>query len=161
MFHPDMVAGGGTYYLGPMKDAAAAIGIELIPAQVRTPSEIEHVFTTFGSESGTGLVTLPDVFLFKHRDVILARVNQQRIPAVYFSGGFVRDGGLVFYGVEAIDTYPLAASYVDRILKGVKPADLPVQAPTRFRLLINLKAAQAIGLPIPPMLLARADEVIE
>ncbi len=113
------------------------------------------------ASSNAALIVLPGVFTFVHRGAIIALAARHRLPAVYPYRYHVTGGGLISYGVETVDLYRRAASYVDRILKGEKPADLPVQAPTKFELVINLKAAQALGLTVPPTLLGRADEVIE
>jgi putative ABC transport system substrate-binding protein len=110
---------------------------------------------------GGGLVVPPDNFSYVHRGLIFAMAARHRVPAVYPFRFMVREGGLVSYGVDLGETFPRAAEYVDRILKGTKPADLPVQAPTRFELVVNLKTAKALGLMIPPTLLVRADEVVE
>ena len=124
-------------------------------------AEIERVIDTLAREPNGGLVVLPDVFTTVHRDLIIALVARDRLPAIYPFRYFATRGGLMSYGFDTVDVYRQAASYVDRILKGEKPADLPVQAPTKYELVINLKTAKALGLEVPPTLLARADEVIE
>jgi putative ABC transport system substrate-binding protein len=123
--------------------------------------EIESGITTFAREPGGGLVVMPDSFNIVHRDRIVTLAAQHRLPAISPYRFTVTEGGLVSYGVDQVDLFRRAAAYVDRILKGEKPADLPVQAPTKFELVINLKAAKALGLVIPDKLLALADEVIE
>jgi putative ABC transport system substrate-binding protein len=141
--------------------AAHRFAVEAIPAPVREPGDIEVVLRQLGAESDSGLIVPPDNYTTVHRKLILDLSTRHRLPTIYAYRYFVVDGGLISYGVDAIDPFRQAASYVDRILRGEKPADLPVQAPTKYELVINLKTAKALGLTIPPMLLARADEVIE
>jgi putative tryptophan/tyrosine transport system substrate-binding protein len=129
---------------------------------VRDAGEIERAITAFARSSNGGLIMVgPASSVHRHRDLIIKLAARHRLPAVYPSRVFVTGGGLISYGSDAVDQYRRAAGYVDRILKGEKPADLPVQAPTKYELVINLKTARALGLEVPPMLLARADEVIE
>jgi putative ABC transport system substrate-binding protein len=128
---------------------------------VREPGDIEVVLRQLGAESGSGLIVPPDNYTTVHRKLILDLSTRHRLPTIYAYRYFVVDGGLISYGVDAIDPFRQAASYVDRIFKGEKAADLPVQAPTKYELVINLKTAKALGLDVPPTLLARADEVIE
>src|SRR5437870_647643 len=123
--------------------------------------EIESGITAFAREPGGGLVMMPDSFNIVHRDRIVTLAARHRLPTISPYRFAVRDGGLLSYGVDQVDLFRRAAAYVDRILKGEKPADLPVQAPTKYELVINLKTAKALGLEVPPTLLARADEVIE
>ena len=138
-----------------------SLGVELRPIGVRDPDEIERAVTTIVRRSGSGLIVTASGFAILHRERIIALANRHRLVAVYPYRFFVISGGLTSYGPSSIDPYRRAAGYVDRILKGEKPADLPVQAPTKYELAINLKTAKGLGLTVPPMLLARADEVIE
>jgi len=140
---------------------AAATAIELVPSPVETAADIERVIGSFAREPNGGLVLLPDASSIRHRDLIISLAAQYRMPAVYAGRFFVAAGGLMSYATDLLDQYRQAASYVDRILKGSKPADLPVQAPTRYETIINLKTAKALGLTVPPGLLVAADEVIE
>ena len=132
-----------------------------ITAEVHDASGIENAITTLGRESGSGLVLVPDNFMSVHRDLIISLTAQFRIPAIYPYRYFAEAGGLVSYGVHAIDQFRHASGYVSRILRGAKPADLPVQAPTKFELVINLRTAKALGIMIPRILLAGAEQVIE
>jgi putative tryptophan/tyrosine transport system substrate-binding protein len=140
---------------------AASLGVSVSAVSPRDAAEIEHTVEVFGSEPGGGMIVLANPITTLHRGLIIALMARHRLPAVYTYSYFVRDGGLVSYGTDLADLYRQAASYVDRILKGVKPADLPVVQPTKFELAINLKTAKALGLTIAGSLLARADEVIE
>jgi ABC-type uncharacterized transport system substrate-binding protein len=128
---------------------------------VRSAAEIEPALATIARQGGNGLMGLPDPFTNAHRDLIVGLAARYRLPAIYIQRAFVTAGGLISYGVDVTDLFRRAAPYVDRILKGAKPADLPVQQPTKFELAINLKAAKALGLDVPSSLLALADEVIE
>jgi len=156
---PSQFAGGGQ--LGAIQAVAPFFGMEVTPIDVRTVGEMERAIAEFARESNSGLIVLASFLAGINRDVIIALAAQHRLPAVYPSRRVVADGGLISYGPVLIEPYRLAAGYVDRILKGEKPADLPVQAPTKYELVINLKTARALGLAIPPTLLALADEVIE
>ena len=140
---------------------APRLGVMPITVQVSNAAEIEGAIDTVARERNGGLLLLPDQFVLQERELILASAARHRLPAIYGYRPFVAAGGLVSYGVDVQDLYRRAAGYVDRILKGEKPADLPVQAPTKYELVINLKTAKALGLDVPPSLLARADEVIE
>jgi putative ABC transport system substrate-binding protein len=144
-----------------MQSVAPSLGVELVPAGVKTESEIERAIAAAAERSNIGLVVLPGALTYIHRKLIMTLAADHHRPAVYPYRYFVADGGLISYGPDTIEQYRRAASYVDRILKGAKPADLPVQAPTKFELVINLKTAKALGIAIAPTLLARADEVIE
>ncbi len=144
-----------------VQSVAPSLGIELRPVDVRNAGEIERAVTAFARSSSGGLIVTASGLTIVHRDLILTLAAQHRLPAVYFQRFFVTGGGLISYGADTIDQHVRAASYADRILKGEKPADLPVQFPTRYELAINLKTAKALGLEIPPTLLARADEIIE
>jgi putative tryptophan/tyrosine transport system substrate-binding protein len=148
-------------FLPSMEHAARSATLTLSSAVVRNRDEIPRAIEAAGRERGGGLIVLPDAFLSGQRDLIIRLAALHRLPAVYTLRRFVADGGLVAYGIDRVELFRLGASYIDRILKGGKPADLPVQQPTKFELAINLKTAKALGLEIPPMLLARADEVIE
>jgi putative ABC transport system substrate-binding protein len=148
-------------YMHAVEAAAPSFAIMPIATPANDAAEIERAIDAFAREPNGGLIVLPDATPVVNRDLIITRAGRNRLPAVYPFGFFVRDGGLMSYGVDAIDRYRQAASYVDRILKGAKPADLPVQMPTKFELLINLKTAKALGLTIPQSLLLLADEVIQ
>ena len=148
-------------YLNPFKAAAASLGVEAIIAPVEGMPELEFLVTAQAREPNSGLVVIPDAFTVGHRAEITLLAARHHVPAVYWSRSFAEVGGLISYGPFIFDEYRRAASYADRILKGAKPSELPVQAPIKFELVINLKTAKALGLTIPPTLLARADEVIE
>jgi putative ABC transport system substrate-binding protein len=135
--------------------------MEVIPIDVREPAAIERAVVTFAKSSNGGLIVAGSPLAQLHRRLIIALAALHKLPAVYFERFFVADGGLMSYGTDFVDQYRRTAGYVDRILKGEKPADLPVQAPTKYELIINLKTAKAMGLEIPSTLLARADAVIE
>ena len=156
---PTDSAGIGVF--GAVQTAASSVGVELSPVNVRDASEMERAIAAFARGSNGGLILTPGGLAFIHRDLIVTLAARHKLPAVYFSRPFVVAGGLASYGPDNVDQYRRAAGYVDRILKGEKPADLPVQAPTKYELVINLKTAKALGLTVPPTLLARADEVIE
>jgi len=144
-----------------IRGAASALSMELRPIGVRDADEIERGITAFAREGGGGLVVTASGTAIVHRDLIVSLAGRHKLPAVYFQNYFVHAGGLLSYGADSIDPHRQAAKYVDRILKGEKPADLPVQAPTKYELVINLKTAKALGLDVPTTVLARADEVIE
>ena len=147
--------------LAAMQGVAPSLRMELSPIDVRDAPEIERTVAAFARGSNGGLIVTLTGFTIRHRDLISTLAAQHRLPAVYPYRYFVTSGGLISYGPDSADLYRRAAAYVDRILKGEKPADLPVQAPTKYELAINLKTAKALGLDVPPTLLARADEVIE
>ena len=157
----DPTQSSGTGQLGAIQSAASQLGVEFRPAGVRDAREIERGITDFGHGPNGGLIVAAGTQAREHRELIIGLAARHRLPAVYFNRLFVEAGGLISYGPDTIDPFRRAANYVDRILKGEKPADLPVQAPTKFELIVNLKTAKALGLEVPPMLLARADEVIE
>jgi putative ABC transport system substrate-binding protein len=162
MFNPDTTAGGGAYFLSSFEEAARALNVEPIIASVRSVAEIETVIASLGHGSRGGIVALPDGFMMVHRAEIVSRASDHNVPTVgALPSAFVRDGGLLSYGSDIGDMIRRAAPYVDRILKGEKPADMPVQLPIKFNMAINLKTAKALGLSVPPTLLALADEVIE
>jgi putative tryptophan/tyrosine transport system substrate-binding protein len=135
--------------------------VEVNPVNVRDAGEIERAITAFARAPNGGLIVPGSALANVHRDLIIALAARHKLPAAYSNRLYVADGGLISYGVDTFDQYRRAAGYVDRILKGEKPADLPVQLPTKFELAINLKTAKALGITVPPMVLARADEVIE
>ncbi len=156
---PVQASGGGQ--LGAIQGAAPSFGVELSPVGVRDAGEIERAVTAFARGSNGGLIVTSSGLANVHRELIITLAARHRLPAVYPSRFFVTGGGLISYGPDRADHSRLAAGYVDRILKGEKPADLPVQAPTKYELVINLKTAKALGLDLPASVLARADEVIE
>ena len=132
-----------------------------IIAPVHSDVEIETAIIALGREPGGGLVVMPDIFMGVHRAPIILAAARNNVPAVYWLSAFARDGGLLSYGVDQLDIFRRAASYVDRILRGAKPGDLPVQLPTKFEMVVNLKTAKALGITVPQSILLRADEVIE
>jgi putative ABC transport system substrate-binding protein len=149
------------YYLGPFKAAAASFAVEAIATPARDTSELESVLAAQAREPNGGVIMMPDTFLLALRAKITVLANLYGLPAIYAFRVFTDLGGLLSYGIDIRDQFRHAATYADRILKGTKPSELPVQAPVKFELVINLKTAKALGLTISPMLLARADEVIE
>jgi putative ABC transport system substrate-binding protein len=156
---PTLSTGLGQF--GAIQAVAPSLGLDVSPVNVRDAGEIEHAITTFARSPNSGLVLTSSPNARLHRDLIITLAARHKLPAVYTERSFVAAGGLISYGADYIDQYRQAAGYVDRILKGEKPADLPVQAPTKYETVINLKTAKALGLEVPPTLLARADEVIE
>jgi putative ABC transport system substrate-binding protein len=159
MFNPD--AAPVSTYMPSLEMAARSLKVEPIIAPVNSDGEIETAITALGREPGGGLVVMTDAFMLVHRASIISAAARNSISAVYFQSEFARDGGLLSYGVDQVDTWRRAGTYVDRILRGEKPGDLPVQFPTKFEMLVNLKTAKALGLTVPQSLLLRADEVIE
>ncbi len=153
---------GYDYFWGFAQAAAPALAIELVPSQIGSDAaDVERAIESFARMPDGGLLFVPDATTIANRDLVIALATRYRLPAVYPWRFFVTAGGLMSYGIDNVDVLQKAASYVDRILRGAKPADLPVQAPTRFEAAVNLKTAKALGLTIPPTLLATADEVIE
>ena len=146
---------------GSIQSVAPSLGVEVSPVNVRDAGEIERAIAAFARSSNGGLIVTGSALAQVHRDLIVALAARHTLPAIYSNRFFVAVGGLISYGTDLVDQYRRAAGYVDRILKGEKPADLPVQAPTKYDLVINLTTAKALGLDVPPTLLARADEVIE
>jgi putative ABC transport system substrate-binding protein len=161
IFNPDTAAGRGVYYGPPFEAAALSLNVEPISSPVHNDAEIETVVTSLGREPGGGLVVMPDNFTINHRAPLILMAARNNVPAVYWYSAYAREGGLLSYGVDNADIFRRSASYVDRILRGAKPADLPVQVPTKYETVVNLKTAKELGLTVPPTLLARADEVIE
>jgi ABC-type uncharacterized transport system substrate-binding protein len=147
--------------LGGIQSVAPALGVEMRPIDLRDPDEIERAVGAFAHEPNGGLIVMPAGRTVLYRELIVRLAGRHGLPAVYPFRHFVAAGGLISYGADSVHVYQQAAGYVDRILKGEKPADLPVQAPTKYELVINMKTAKALGLTVPDTLLARADEVIE
>ena len=160
LFNP-VTARYAEYYLNPFKAAAASIRVEAISAPVRDSSELDSVIGEQAREPNSGLIVMPDSFTTVHRKEIILLAARHRVPAIYPFRFFTELGGLLSYGIDRLDQFRRAAAYADRILKGEKPADLPVQAPTRYEFVINLKTAKALGLNVPWFLQQSADEVIE
>ena len=161
MFNPDTAPYVSSYYLPSFEAAARTINVTPIIAAVRGDAEIEAVISSLGQEAAGGLVSMADNFMLTRRALIISLAARNNVPAVHYDAYFVRDGGLLSYGADEVDSFHRSASYVDRILHGAKPAELPVQLPTKFVMAINLKTAKALGLTVPLTLLAIADEVIE
>jgi putative ABC transport system substrate-binding protein len=159
MFNPDTAS--VSTYMPSFEAAARSLKVVPIVAPVRIDVEIETAIIALGREPGGGFVVMPDVFMTEHRAQIILAAARNNVPAAYWQSPFARDGGLLSYGPDVVDTFRRAASYVDRILRGAKPGDLPVQFPTKFEVVLNLKTAKALGLTVPRTLLARADEIIE
>jgi putative tryptophan/tyrosine transport system substrate-binding protein len=161
LFNPATSPGGGSYFLRPFEAAAPLFNVQPISTPVEDVVDIERAVAPLAVGANGGLIVNSDVFTTRHRAAIIAAAARHRVPAIYPFAYFAADGGLAAYGTDVRDLWRRAASYIDRILRGEKPADLPVQAPTKFEPVINLKTAKALSLNIPAMLLARADEVIE
>jgi putative ABC transport system substrate-binding protein len=161
LFNPQSTAGGGSYFLRPIDAATSVLGVKTVMALVHNDDEIESAFVDLAREPGAGAVLLPDTFTLAHYQLILALAEQYRLPAVYSYRFIAEQGGLISYGANIDNLFERSATYVDRILWGAKPNELPVQAPIKFEVVINNKTAKALGLSIPSTLLAIADEVIE
>jgi putative tryptophan/tyrosine transport system substrate-binding protein len=161
LFNPKTAPGEGTFFLGPFESIARSFAVEPIAAPAGDDAEIESALASIGREPGGGLIVMPDAFMTVHRKKVIEQANKRRLPVIYPYRYQVVDGGLIAYGVDDIDLMRRTAPYVDRILRGEKPADLPVQAPTKFSLVINLKTATTLGLTVPLALQQLADEVIE
>jgi putative tryptophan/tyrosine transport system substrate-binding protein len=156
---PTVTSGIGQFAV--IQSVAPSVGVEVSPINLRDAGEIERAVAAFARSSNGGLIVTSGAGAVLHRELIIRLAASYKLPAVYYRRYFVTSGGLISYGFDLVDQYRLAAGYVDRILKGATPADLPVQVPTRYELVINLKTAKALGLDLPPTVLARADEVIE
>jgi putative ABC transport system substrate-binding protein len=161
IFNPDTAPSRGSFYLPFFEAAVQTLKLEPIVTPVHGDPDIEMAISTLAQEPGGGLVAMPDPFLVAHRAAIISQAARSRVPAISFNAIIARDGGLLSYGPNLADIFRRAGPYVDRILRGSKPADLPVQAPIKFELAINTRAAQGLGLVVPADLLALADEVIE
>jgi putative ABC transport system substrate-binding protein len=160
MFNPDNSAAASAY-MPSLQTAARSLKVEPIIAHIHSDIEIETAITALGREPRGGLLVMPDTFMVVHRAPIISAAARNNVPAIYSQSDFARDGGLLSYGPDLVDFWRRTASYVDRILRGAKPGDLPVQFPTKYELLINLKTAKALGITVPQSILLRADEVIE
>jgi putative ABC transport system substrate-binding protein len=160
MFNPDFPAGASAF-MPSFETAARSLKVVSIASPVRSDVEIETAIIALGREPGGGLVVTADAFMNAHRAPIISAAARNNVPAVYITSAFARNGGLLSYAVDPVDIFRRAASYVDRILRGEKPGDLPVQLPIRYEMVVNRKTATALGLAIPPSILLRADEVIE
>ena len=161
LFNPQTAPYVTRYYQGPLETSARSLGLQPSASPVHDASEMESAVIAFSREPGGGLIVMPDSFNIVHRNQIIALAAQHRLPIISPYRFMAEEGGLMSYGVEPVELFRRAAAYVDRILKGAKPAELPVQAPTKFELVINLKAAKTIGLVVPSQLLARSDQLIE
>ena len=159
MFNPDTAP--ASTYMPSFETAARLLKVEPIMRPVHSDAEIEAAIVSLGREPGGGLGALPGTFMFAHRASIISAAARNKVPAIYTLSLYPRDGGLLSYGVDFADIFRRAAAYVDRILRGAKPGDLPVQFPTKFEMAVNLKTAKALGLTVPQSILLRADEVIE
>jgi len=157
----DPTQGQGSSQFAGIQAVAPSLRVEVTPVNLRDAPEIERAITAFARSANGGLIATGTPLMNVHRKLIITLAARHKLPAVYFERAFVATGGLISYGPDFVDQYRRAAGYVDRILKGEKPADLPVQAPTKYETVLNLKTAKAIGVDVPPTVLARADEVIE
>jgi putative tryptophan/tyrosine transport system substrate-binding protein len=161
LFNPDSGGHNISFFLPPVEAVAASVAVETVAKPVRSPAEIESVIADVGRDEAQGLVVLPDNFMSIHRAVVIEQAARLKVPAIYPFSYFAADGGLVACGADMFDLYRRTSVYVDRILKGSKPADLPVQAPVKVDLVVNLRTAEALGLSVPRIVIARASEVIE
>jgi putative ABC transport system substrate-binding protein len=159
MFNPDTAT--ASTHMPSSETAARSLKVELITAPVRNDVEIETAINALGHEPGGGLIAMPDTFMLMHRVPMISAAARNNVSAVYWDTAFARAGGLLSYGPDQVDTYRRAATYVDRILRSAKPAELPVQLPTKFEMAVNLKTAKTLGLTVPQSILLRADEIIE
>jgi putative ABC transport system substrate-binding protein len=161
LFNPDTAPYGRSYFLPAFEAAARRLKVEPIAASVRSDAEIEAAVGSLGREPGGGIIMMPDGYMVIHRTTMMSAAHRNNVPAVYDGLDFIREGGLIGYGPDETDIFRRSAAYVDRILRGAKPADLPVQLPIKFRMGINLNTAKALGLTVPLTLLTFADEIIE
>ena len=158
VFNPDTAPG---VYPNSIETAAPLLSLRTVAVAVHDTAEMERLIERIGRQANSGLLVVPDVFTSKNRQAIITLCARHRLPAIYPFRYFAANGGLMSYGIEVLDTYRQAASYVDRILQGEKPSDLPVQRPTKFQFVVNLVTAKALGLAVAPEFLVRADEVME
>jgi putative ABC transport system substrate-binding protein len=161
IFNPDTAPGRGTYYFRDFEAAARSSKLEPIAADARSDAEIETVVTSLGGEPRGGLVVTPDYFMLNHSEQVISQAARNKVPTVYPWSVVARQGGLLSYGPDLVDIVRRSAPYVDKILHGANPADLPVQVPVKFEMAVNAKTAKVLGLTVPPSILVRADEVIE
>ena len=161
LYNPDTAAGGGTYFLPAFEAACQSLAVKPIVAPAHNDGEIESVIAALAREPGGGFVVMSDGFMRVHRMTTILAAARHRVPGTYGGAVHARDGGLLSYGEDVLDQYRRAAVYLDRVLRGEKPANLPVQVPTKFELVINLKTAKALGLTVPASMQQLADEVIE
>ncbi len=161
MFNPDTAPGAGSYFLSAFEAAGRALGIKAAAAPVHSETEIENVIASLARERNGGLVVMTDSYMTVHRREIIRMAERERLPAVYPTSISPRDGGFMSYAPDYYDVFRRGAGYVDKVLRGASASDLPVQVPTKFELIVNLKAAKAIGIEVPAQVIARADEVIE
>ncbi|MFL5090013.1 MAG: ABC transporter substrate-binding protein, partial [Xanthobacteraceae bacterium] len=161
LFNPSTAPGGGWPYVHTAEAAASSFAVQIVGTPVASGYEIEQSLDQFARQPNSALIVVADAFTTARAELIVARAAHNRLPALYPLRLFARAGGLFSYGIDSIGPFGQAASYVDRVFKGERPADLPVQGPTKFELVINIKTAKALGVDVPPTLLARADEVIE
>jgi putative ABC transport system substrate-binding protein len=159
LFNPDTAT--ASTFMPSLETAAGSFKVMPTVSPIHSEVEIETAIAALGGEPGTGLVVMPDLFMNAHRSLIILAAARNNVPAIYSQSFFAREGGLLSYGVDVVDTWRRAASYADRILRGAKPAELPVQLVTKFEMIVNLKTAKALGLTVPQSILLRADEVIE
>jgi putative ABC transport system substrate-binding protein len=159
MFNPDTAP--VSTFIPSFQTAAWSLKVEPITAPVHDDEEIEAAIVALGRAPGGGLVVMPDIYMVAHRAQIISAAARNNVPAVHWTSAFAREGGLLSYGADQVDIWRRAATYADRILRGDKPGDLPVQFPTKFEMAVNLRTAKALGLAVPPSILQRADEVIE
>ena len=161
IFNPDVAPGGGLSVLPAFEAAARSFKVTPVAAPIHSDADIETAIASLGREPGGGLVVPPDTFVESHRALIILSAGRNRVPAAYPDAVWTRDGGLLSYGPDRADIFRRSATYVDRILRGAKPAELPVQLPTKFEMAVNAKTPKALGLTVPQSILLRADEVIE
>ncbi len=161
LFNPEVAAGGGSFYARPVQAAALALAVEPTVALARNAIEIEKALDEVSHDAESGLIVMPDLFTTTHRELIVRLAAQHRIPAIYPYRYFATDGGLMSYGIEIVDLFRRTAAYVDKILRGARPSELPIQQPEKFEFVINLKTARALDLTVPRILLARADMLID
>jgi putative ABC transport system substrate-binding protein len=160
MFNPKRAPGGGLFYLRMVESAAHSLAVKTTATAINDAAEIERAFVAFARERIDGLLVLPDVTTVTYRELIVSLAAQHQLPAIYAFRVFATSGGLISYGIDLVDLHRRGASYVDRILRGAIPKDLPVQGPTKFELVLNLRTAKTLGLKIPQSILLRADETI-